>query len=1467
MSNQPPITLSPSYPAATLTAGNTISVASGYAVSSLYTLGFNPSFTNDGVILSSVNTLNDPSNSAINLASGSATDQTRVINNGQITAVGYGVRISSGSGTGSTNAVVENYGTIIETQTIAGNGAAAGIAFGQGANNQGMTGTILNHGLIEGGWSGIYIKSFYKNAHDVITNYTGATISGANNFGLEINGFQGGSNPLLDTAIVTNQGIIDHGVALYVAVGSATLTNAGTITKDANGDAIISTNTGLLNLDPTQSIGGGIATFGAGSTLQLSGTPGQVGDLANPGSYLGFTTLTLAQNADWLLGTTGVATNLIRFTNITDASTLNLLGTLSTSSAITLTANGSGGFGTVNLGAGSTITESGANPLDGAAYANVIYANLSGATNPISLINQGDLTTSNGSGSGIKLEGASLTSTPLDALLTNVSTGTIAGGRYGVDFETAGASSSNSASSSAMMVNAGTIEGGLSTAAGFRAGVVFGRGTSGTLTNTGLINGETGYGVYFKNYGSGTDIVTNTSGGIIESALGSVSVFINQATSSSSAIQSANLFNAGLIQHGVGFLDVVGGTITNAGSIGTIGGSGTNANFAVVDNNQGVLNLDPTQSIGGGIATFGAGSTLQLSGTPGQVGDLANPGSYFGFTTLNVTSGADWTVGAAASVSSFNGLNALNDFGTLNIAGSLANTLGSSASINMEGNLAGVASVADFTGNNSNNALDNFGGNDKIVFASLASAGAGSSLSDNFNTATNILTVTETNAAGAVVGTSTVQVTGTSALNSASFVDIEGPGGATVALGSSQLTASPAGSLSTGGSIFIDYGQSVTLANTTGIDTIPVTFGTHGAIGALNTLDLNGTVAGSNSPYQGSISGFGLNDDIILGPSVLPSVATGSAITLSYSGSLLTASEVNAAGSVIGSTTLDVGTGYAANSFVALLGTNGVNIETPATVDENPLTFSATGTASFENPTNYTGGLAPGNSIVAGETVIIAAGTASIASSAPVNNDGTIEVTTANTGLIDSAPLTGNGTVVLGNGGVLTLANGTGTTTNTIVFGPASASAANTLSLDGNGPASFGGTITGIGANDTIDLGGSVLPTPSSASNITLNFNTSTDQLTLTDSVSGTLYTDRLQFAGVVPGTFAVSLVNGTIVITDIPCFAAGTKILTPRGQIAVEHLAIGDDVISARDGNVRKIIWTGQRRINLRQHPHPEKVTPVVIRAGAFGPGMPKRDLSLSPDHALFIDQHLIEVKNLLNGATIFQNNACATIDYHHIELDQHDALFAEGLAAESYLESGNRGNFSADASPIALHADFVTACRACACAPLLTDGPILRATRQKLLDRAEQFGFWRATQFDLTLRIANRVIPGRSTRRGEISFNLPANTTQITLLSSTGIPAHLAPDPTDHRVLGVALVSLTLHTASHAQIIDLLDPTHRGLHPPESGHRWTNGRAEITLPPTQGPATLTLTHHGQAPRWATHPNFPLSQIPAPVP
>ena len=147
--------------------------------------------------------------------------------------------------------------------------------------------------------------------------------------------------------------------------------------------------------------------------------------------------------------------------------------------------------------------------------------------------------------------------------------------------------------------------------------------------------------------------------------------------------------------------------------------------------------------------------------------------------------------------------------------------------------------------------------------------------------------------------------------------------------------------------------------------------------------------------------------------------------------------------------------------------------------------------------------------------------------------------------------------------------------------------------------------------------------------------------------------------------------VSGAVVLS-VACFRHGTRILTTRGDTAVEDLQAGDLVFTV-DGEAVPVKWIGYRQIDCARHHRPVDVWPVRIRAGAFGSGVPVRDLWLSPDHAVFFAGKLIPIRYLVNGRTIVQE-PCASVTYFHIELAQHDILLANNTPAESYLETGQR-------------------------------------------------------------------------------------------------------------------------------------------------------------------------------------------------
>jgi hypothetical protein len=145
-----------------------------------------------------------------------------------------------------------------------------------------------------------------------------------------------------------------------------------------------------------------------------------------------------------------------------------------------------------------------------------------------------------------------------------------------------------------------------------------------------------------------------------------------------------------------------------------------------------------------------------------------------------------------------------------------------------------------------------------------------------------------------------------------------------------------------------------------------------------------------------------------------------------------------------------------------------------------------------------------------------------------------------------------------------------------------------------------------------------------------------------------------------------------------MPCFATGVRILTPEGYIAVENLAEGGRVVTF-SGATRPIIWLGHRRVDLVAHAAPDAVTPIRVQAHAFGPNLPLRPVILSAEHAIYMLGVLVPVSALVNGTSVAPVLMRA-VTYWHVELDAHDAILADGLPCESYLDTGNRMDFQGD-------------------------------------------------------------------------------------------------------------------------------------------------------------------------------------------
>lgn len=168
------------------------------------------------------------------------------------------------------------------------------------------------------------------------------------------------------------------------------------------------------------------------------------------------------------------------------------------------------------------------------------------------------------------------------------------------------------------------------------------------------------------------------------------------------------------------------------------------------------------------------------------------------------------------------------------------------------------------------------------------------------------------------------------------------------------------------------------------------------------------------------------------------------------------------------------------------------------------------------------------------------------------------------------------------------------------------------------------------------------------------------------------------------PTILDVATINDGDEFSFAQCFAEGTRIATPLGEVAVETLQPGDLVLTA-DGRAVPVLWVGTQTLR-RGFAHEER-SPIRIAAGALGHGMPRRNLVVTADHGMILDGVIVNAGALVNGDTIQpvpRNQLPPRYRVWHIETEAHEVLLAEGAPTESFIDYSGRAAYDN-------HADYL--------------------------------------------------------------------------------------------------------------------------------------------------------------------------------
>lgn len=291
-------------------------------------------------------------------------------------------------------------------------------------------------------------------------------------------------------------------------------------------------------------------------------------------------------------------------------------------------------------------------------------------------------------------------------------------------------------------------------------------------------------------------------------------------------------------------------------------------------------------------------------------------------------------------------------------------------------------------------------------------------------------------------------------------------------------------------------------------------------------------------------------------------------------------------------------------------------------------------------------------------------------------------------------------------------------------------------------------------------------------------------------------------------------------------CFASGTRIATPYGEIAIEELSVGDPVITW-DGRIEAIRWIGRSHVILPRG-RIVAASPIIVRRGALADNVPHTDLCVTKGHSLFIEEVLIPVENLVNQRSIAWKEDVREIAIYHLELNQHAVIIANGAPAETYRDDGNRSFLIGSTGAGAQCSSFLP------CARILTGGPIVDAVWRRLSERAGPGGTAAWThEADLHLLVDGRRVDCHVRTGDRVSFRLPSGCRIVRIRSRSCIPAQFG-EVRDPRRLGVALRRVALW---QGRAVTVVEADHPALadgfydYEPNEGHRWTDGDAG--LPP----------------------------------
>ncbi|WP_192966098.1 Hint domain-containing protein [Phycobacter azelaicus] len=168
---------------------------------------------------------------------------------------------------------------------------------------------------------------------------------------------------------------------------------------------------------------------------------------------------------------------------------------------------------------------------------------------------------------------------------------------------------------------------------------------------------------------------------------------------------------------------------------------------------------------------------------------------------------------------------------------------------------------------------------------------------------------------------------------------------------------------------------------------------------------------------------------------------------------------------------------------------------------------------------------------------------------------------------------------------------------------------------------------------------------------------------------------EKLVLSGVTPAQMST---HAQLYAAGIPCFTPDVLIATERGAVPAGEIMVGD-LLQTADNGYQPVIWVGQRTLSaaelaLRPHLRPYCLAPNGILS-------PERPMWVSPQHRFMVNSRTFE-RDLPFGESFLSAKLLSRIDancrqrtsapqgvtYVHLMTEQHEVIFAEGIATETF-------------------------------------------------------------------------------------------------------------------------------------------------------------------------------------------------------